>query len=103
MIFAYYTQLVSGESFTTILAVVPVLMESQYHPEEVHVSSLFTLTSWNVNYFQSTKYVAIMSEVVTFMSALDEGKARTCAIVSTLHRELTQQYSILDLQVPLTQ
>lgn len=33
--FACYTQIVSGETSTTISAVVPILMELQYHLEEV--------------------------------------------------------------------
>ncbi len=33
--FACYTQFVSGETFTTISGVVPVIMELEYHLEEV--------------------------------------------------------------------
>ena len=34
--FARYTQFVSGESFTTISGVIPVVMELEYHLQEVN-------------------------------------------------------------------
>lgn len=64
--FAQYTSLVSGEDYTTVSCVIPILMELNYHPRRLSCVMLPLFCSWSTNV--DSESILILEMVTTILS-----------------------------------